>query len=80
MPMRFRDLERHLRSFGVVIVPPTGGGSHYKAKMAGKGSYPIPAHNGPKSELTDLYVRKACAHFGVPCPLASEKKAANEGD
>jgi len=27
--------------------------------------YPIPAHNGLKTEIDDKYIRKFCQHFGL---------------
>ncbi len=27
--------------------------------------YPLPAHNGPKTELSDIYIRGLCRAFGI---------------
>jgi hypothetical protein len=27
--------------------------------------YPLPAHNGLRSEITDDYIRAFCRHFGL---------------
>ena len=64
MPVRFRDLKRALRTFGVEVKDPPGGGSHYHAVKDGR-TYPLTAHNGLKSELSDVYVRGMCRALGI---------------
>jgi hypothetical protein len=64
MPARLRDLARALASFGIDVDMPSAG-SHWKARKEGFGVYPIPAHNGPKSEIGDVYLRGVCRHFGI---------------
>ena len=59
MPARFRDIIRLVVEFGGEIEEPKSG-SHWKAKRLGFGSYPIPAHNGPKTEIDDCYIRGLC--------------------
>jgi hypothetical protein len=40
-------------------------GSHWLAKKAGFRTYPIPAHNGEKTEIPDVYIRGFCRNFGI---------------
>lgn len=63
MPARARDIIRAFASFGVVFKEPKKG-SHWKARL-GEVSYTIPLHNGPKSEVDDIYIRGACRAFNV---------------
>lgn len=63
MPARARDLARALESFGVVLEKPRSG-SHWIARL-GAVAYPIPLHNGLKTEVPDVYVRGACRAFGL---------------
>ena len=58
MPARLADLTRALRSMGVNVEKPRSG-SHYRAVRGGT-VYPIPAHNGPKTEITDTYIHGVC--------------------
>lgn len=40
-------------------------GSHWKAVRVEDGKvYPLPAHNGLKTELSDIYLRGLCRCFG----------------
>ena len=66
MPARLRDLARVLRELGIAVEEPTGG-SHWKARrLDGTGRpYPLAAHNGPRSEITEPYLRGVCKHFGL---------------
>ena len=64
MPARLRDLARVLKHFGVEVVE--GGGRHnYRATKLGYRLFPIPAHGGWRSEVTDKYINKACQNFGI---------------
>lgn len=63
MPAKLRDIERALKSLGIIISKPNGS-SHYMAKRATGGPcYPIPAHNGHKSEIPDVYIKGLMRHF-----------------
>jgi hypothetical protein len=64
MPPRFRNVKRAFEQFGVEATPPTGGGSHWKLAKDGK-TYPIPASHGDKTEIAEIYIRKACLLFGL---------------
>ncbi|GMV44040.1 MAG: hypothetical protein AMXMBFR64_57560 [Myxococcales bacterium] len=63
MPYRLRDVKRHLEARGVAVVE-AGGRHPYRAERDGK-VYPIPAHNGLKSELADVFIRGVCRCFGL---------------
>lgn len=56
MPMRLAKFEAWLKPYGVRIENP-GKGSHHMARKDGFRAYPLPAHNGCKTELSDLYIR-----------------------
>ncbi len=67
MPAKFRDIIRVLREYDVQVQEPSKG-SHWRALGTRNGrptSYPIPAHNGPKTEISDVYIRGACRAFGL---------------
>jgi hypothetical protein len=64
MPARLSDLRRALIVFGVETVEPSRG-SHWKLTKGGFGKYPVPAHNGLKSEVADVYIKGLCEHFGI---------------
>ena len=58
--MRLKKLEQLLKLYDIRIEP---GGRHFHARKDGFGVYPIPAHNGKKSEIADVYLRALCRHF-----------------
>ncbi len=62
MPARLRDIKRVLEALGVFVEEPTSG-SHWKARGADGKTYPIPAHNGLKEEVSDIYIRALCRSF-----------------
>ena len=64
MPLRLNKLAKALRRSGVSVEKPKGG-SHWKAKRDDVGTYSIPAHNGMKTEIPDVYVKKCCVFFGL---------------
>jgi|HubBroStandDraft_6_1064221.scaffolds.fasta_scaffold1437747_2 hypothetical protein len=64
MPARLRDLVATLRTMGVEVETPKSG-SHFVARKPGCRPYPIPAHNGLKSEIEDKYIRALCRNFGI---------------
>ncbi|MEY4548403.1 MAG: hypothetical protein RL685_4598 [Pseudomonadota bacterium] len=66
MPARLNAIVRALQDRGIVVDPPRGGGSHWKARRPEGGvCFMLPAHNGPKSELSDVYVRGVARQFGL---------------
>lgn len=62
MPMRLRDFGQWLKAYDIIIEP---AGRHWCARKDGFGMFPLAAHNGPKSEIPDVYLKKACKHFGI---------------
>ena len=62
MPARLRDLVRVLGEFGISVTP---GAKHFHARNATGDFYAIPAHNGLKSELSDVYIRGLCRAFAL---------------
>lgn len=64
MGARLSDVKRALGKFGVTVSEPKKG-SHWKATAAGKPSYPLTAHNGLKSEITDVYIKGVCRNFDI---------------
>lgn len=78
MPARLLALKRALESMGLEVLKP-GSGSHWKAVRPGKGgkTFPIPAHNGEKTEIGDQYIRAVCRCFEIdpedlPLPLPGQ--------
>lgn len=63
MPARLRDVVRALRQLGVEVEAPSSG-SHWKARKGGA-VYPIPAHNGERSSIGDVYIRGVCRAFDL---------------
>jgi hypothetical protein len=61
MPARFSNLKRALEKLGLTVTPPNGG-SHWRAMLNGK-TYPIPAHHGDKTEISEKYIRGVCDCF-----------------
>lgn len=64
MPARFRDLQRALEALGLVVTV-ADGTSHWKVVGPNGKTYPIPAHNGLKTEIADVYIRGVCRCFGI---------------
>ena len=63
MPARAKDIIRAFAQLGIHFEKPSKG-SHWKARR-GEISFTIPLHNGPKSEVGDIYIRSACRAFSV---------------
>ena len=63
MPARLRDIERAAKACGLEIADAKG--KHFwKARRSSDGkTYPIPAHNGGKTEIADIYVKGLCRCF-----------------
>lgn len=64
MPARLSRIIAAAAHFGVGVSRPNRG-SHWLAKKAGFRTYPIPAHNGEKTEIPDVYIRGFCRNFGI---------------
>jgi hypothetical protein len=50
--------------YGVTITEPTKG-SHWRCTKAGCRMYPLPAHNGKRTEIADQYIAGFCRNFGI---------------
>lgn len=74
MPMRLGDLADRLKSHGVKLERPSSG-SHWKFVGPGGRTYPVPAHNGLRTELPDVYVRGAHRAFGIAYSKGEKKKS-----
>jgi hypothetical protein len=46
------------------VTPPRSGSSHWLARKEGT-AFPLPFHNGEKTELSDVYIRGVCKKFGI---------------
>jgi hypothetical protein len=64
MPARLRDIISALKALGITVDEPKKG-SHFMVRREGARPYPLSAHNGTKSEITDKYIRGLCTHFGL---------------
>jgi len=60
-------LKRALESKGLEVFKPSSGGSHWKVVRPGKSgkTFPIPAHNGEKTEISDSYIKAVCRCFEI---------------
>jgi hypothetical protein len=56
---RLRRLISVCAEYGISVERPSSG-SHWKAKKPGFRTYPIPAPNGEKTEISDAYIRGLC--------------------
>jgi predicted RNA binding protein YcfA (HicA-like mRNA interferase family) len=66
MPARLRALCEALKHYGIQGVTRTKGSHHIFHNPSGKGRpYPIPAHNGLRTEIPDEYIRGLCRAFGI---------------
>lgn len=63
MPARLKALARVLAAHGVDLERPRSG-SHWKFRTDSE-TYPVPAPNGTRSEISDIYIRGLCRTFGV---------------
>lgn len=64
MPARLRDIRRAAELFGISVTEPNSG-SHWLLRRQGVRVYTVPAHNGLRSEISDVYIRALCRHFGI---------------
>lgn len=63
MPARLGDIARAIEGLGGSVEQPKKG-SHFKARL-GSQMYPLSAHNGWKTELSDFYIRGMCRALGI---------------
>lgn len=64
MPSRLADVARNVKRLGGEVDKPRSG-SHWRVYRSDGRMFPLPAHNGPKSELSDVYLRELAAFLGV---------------
>lgn len=64
MPARLREIRRAAGEYGIDVSEP-GKGSHWQCRRSGVRMYPIPAHNGLRTEIDDKYIAAFCKHFGI---------------
>jgi len=69
MPMRLSKLEQWLKQHGITVAT---GSKHFQARKDGFSMYPIPAHNGLKTEIPDKYLKGLCKHFKIDPKLLHE--------
>lgn len=62
MPMRLRTLKGWLEQRDISVATGT---RHFQARKDGYAMFPIPAHNGLKSEIPNKYLKALCRHFGI---------------
>lgn len=65
MPSVFRDIVRAAKKSGCAVEASSGGSSHYKIRLPNGDAYPISAHNGERSEIADVYVKKLAQKLGL---------------
>ena len=64
MPVRLKDLARVLGEYGATVEE--GGGRHnFRVTKPGLRPYPIPAHNGWRTEVGNDYINGVARHLGV---------------
>lgn len=64
MPARLSDLIRAAARFGVTFEDGKGT-SHAKFRREGMRAYVVPAGNGRKTEISDVYIRALCRNLGI---------------
>lgn len=63
MPARLSVLIRNARRLGCDVDKPRSG-SHWRFFFLDR-MYPVPAHNGPRTEIPDVYIRGLASFIGV---------------
>lgn len=64
MPARFRKVVKAAKGYGFELSEKKG--RHvYKLKREGDRAFPITAHNGLKSEISDVYINAFCDQYGI---------------
>jgi hypothetical protein len=65
VPARLKALLAAAKTFGVSFTKPKSG-SHWRLTRVGaQRPYPIPAHNGERTEIGDEYIRGMCRALGI---------------
>lgn len=62
-PARLRNIKQAARHYGIEMHAPRSG-SHFIFERGGK-VFPISAHNGEKSEISNVYIRRLCEVFEI---------------
>lgn len=65
MPPRLRELAARLKPENIVLHAPSSG-SHWKFVGPDGKTYPVPAHNGERTEISREYIRGLCRCFQLP--------------
>lgn len=61
---RLSDMKRAAEPYGITLTTPKSG-SHWKFEKPGHRPYPVPAHNGIRTEIGKAYVKGFCRAFLV---------------
>jgi len=64
--VRLSDFERAAKEWGITLVNTKKGRHPFKFVGQGHGNYPVPAHNGKRSDVGREYIRGFCHHFDIP--------------
>jgi hypothetical protein len=64
VPARLDRIIAAAAHYGIGVTKPNRG-SHWLAKKPGFRTYPIPAHNGERTETSDVYIRGLCRNFEI---------------
>lgn len=65
MPARLRAIKKAIESMVGYSVDEPSKGSHWKIIAPSGKTYPVPAYNGLKTEIPDVYIRGLCRAFGL---------------
>jgi len=66
MPARLSAIRRALARLGLgIVIENPSKGSHFRCRRPGYRMYPIPAHNGEQTEISDVYIRALCKCLGI---------------
>lgn len=63
MPARFRDVLRALHALNIDVLRRQGAGSHCILRDEKGHVYTLPLGNGPRTELSDHYIKGLCRSF-----------------
>lgn len=65
MPPRLREVKGAIQRMAGFRIEEPSKGSHWKIYGPDRKMYPIPVHNGLKTEIPDSYIRGLCRTFGL---------------
>jgi len=72
MPARLSRVASAASTYGISLHKPKSG-SHYKFKKPHHRTYPVPAHNGMKTVISDVYIKGLCRNFALDYDEFKEK-------